>query len=390
MAQQSRVTYLCLLDDVRLLSEHVQLGPIAIRQFSEAELDELFYGRDDHPRTAEEMGELKTWALFPWATTELTLDNSDLRNAFPAVNASDLFWERWKFQMEGRLDSFGTQPFGSLLRALCLLKPSRGPVIPRVIALRPNGPIQTRSQISLRTLSAPATTFYESAEEEGPCMWEYELGATDVSLYEALVDQLARCLSAAPPHSERNNHLRVAVHYFQIGEHRLRPAAGGFSAIDPLLAYDAALEALLIREDEHGTEKKLIQRVTRIARERLPETRFGAGSKAVTRRATDEELQNFVKKMFWIRSKAAHGVRSPEELGHMIAFKPDELVTDARGNNIPGAPYGSMIMSGGTFPGFLLGVRELARLCIRYFCDRYDDGLGRDQVLEQIDAQTRT
>lgn len=390
---QSKAIYLCLLDDVKL-SADVTLGSYFVRSYDAQFLTRLLRGRDDLTLSETEREEFKLWSEFPWASIELAIPNKAATkhklSGFDKL--SDFDWARVTFttrQIYGRAN----WPFDKLLRTLNLLKPSRGPVIPRHFYLRPAHAIQTRAQVTRDARSSPVTNFYGPDGVEGPCLWEYELEPTDQHSFDSLSADLDRSLAkemsdSTPP----NSHLRIAVHYFERGDERMTPFPSEFDAIDPLLAYEAALEALLILEEERDTGKKLVSRVHAIIGDDLPEYEVFCKTdmgKYERRRCkvTAEDLRSFVRRVFWLRSKAAHGVRTIEELESWIVHRPDDEIPDKA--PVPKGPYSKLFLDGSSFPGFLVNLRELARRAIRFFCDQWKQGKTREQILDELDATVK-
>jgi hypothetical protein len=380
--------YLCLLDDVNLTG-NVQLGPYVVRSRNASELRGMLRGRDDAAPTAEEEDELKRLALFPWASIELAIDNhSELRGRYAGWAAiSDLQWARLKFSWKRTIGQTNW-PFDDLLRTLNLLKPSGGPVFGCYYYFRPFEEIQTRAQVCRAIKRQPLMTTEGESGEGGPAVWEYNLGTEDQADYSRLTEQLERCLTRSISDGEPTNaHLRIAVHYFGRADERVITAPNDFDSIDPLIAYDAAIEALLVRENERGSEKLLRNRAPAIVGDAPSEACHGqlrseGDPVGCQRPIAPDEVEHLIERMYWLRSKIAHGVRSPEEINDLISYQGASAV-DA----IPEGPYDRLFVESAPFPGFLMNVRELARRCIRHFCDEYARGRSRDETLERLDAR---
>jgi hypothetical protein len=134
------------------------------------------------------------------------------------------------------------------------------------------------------------------------------------------------------------------------------------------MAYEAALEALLIGETENGVDAKLADRLPVALQDRR------------------SEVGSFARRVFWLRSKVAHGVRDPSEIQRLVVREPDRDITDpARGKSIPGGPYSMLFIEAGVFPSFLVNLRECVRRIILLFCDEYLAGRGKDATLAQLD-----
>jgi len=134
------------------------------------------------------------------------------------------------------------------------------------------------------------------------------------------------------------------------------------------MSYDAALEALVILEHENGVSEKLSSRVSAIIKNKRP------------------EIQNFCKRVFWLRSKVAHGARPIEEIERLIIIKPGQEIKDEeRGVSIPGGKYRELFLTSYEFAGFLVNLREITRRTIRFFCNEHLKGRRREDTLSQLD-----
>lgn len=184
--------------------------------------------------------------------------------------------------------------------------------------------------------------------------------------------QLAQCL--APDSVPDNSHLKTAIHYFEKADRELqpRPLPGSFDAIDPLMSYEAALEALLIREDERRVGTNLPRRVAAMM-ERTEKTTGG--------------VEDFTRRVFSLRSKVAHGARPIKEIEELIVYRPNDGIPDAWGERtpIPSGDYANLLIKDGlSFPGFLVNLRELARIYIRFFCDELSRGQNKATTITSL------
>jgi hypothetical protein len=101
-------------------------------------------------------------------------------------------------------------------------------------------------------------------------------------------------------------------------------------------------------------------------------------------RKTDS-VDNFARRVFWLRSKVAHGARRIEEVEDLIIDKPnDKIVDNERNKSIDGGDYANLLIPGGPFPGFLVNLRELTRISIRFFCDELSRGRGKGETIDRL------
>lgn len=367
--------HFCLLDNLVLDDGHsLQLGDYSVRYFESDELRAHFYGRDDH-LSDREFAKLAEMSQFPWATislppTHFPIDVRDHKSGQPTSRA-DI--ERMLFHTNHAL-SHHTEPFTGLLRVLALLKPATGPIIPRAFCMRPPVEIQTGQQIAWRRFSSLWTENEPAPDGPArPVLVECELSNEDVEAFSALELQLRKCLANdSRPGYTGSSHLENAVHFFERGDRFMVPDAMESASVDALLAFDAAVEALLIRETENSVERKL-------------RTRIGA---VFLKHPQREHVVNLARKIFWIRSKAVHGVRSVSALEGLIKRNGDAEIGDARGGPIPAGPYSTVLVNGtcSHFPALLSNARELARRVIRHFCDAFDRGIDREVTLRKLNA----
>lgn len=361
MSEHVKGIYLCLLDNVNL-ADNITLDEFDIRYYSVKELITLLVGSDECV-SSEERHRLESYSEFPWARMEKIIPSDNIKTDFDCmllthdlayIHAGIVSWE----------------PFTDLIRTLNLLKESPGPVITRqfYFTLYPNA--KTKAHIGKVVYGEPAFDFIDSSGDRiRPLLLEYGLGKEDVAGFSNLRDQLSKCLSK--DNDCPNSHLRIAIHYFENGDRRFQALPlfpGSFNAIDPLMSYDAALEALVILENEKGVNKKLSSRVSSIINSKI------------------DAVQNFCKRVFLLRSKVAHGVWSAEKIEGLIIDKPDVEIRDQTRNEfIPGGNYKELFLRSYELPGFLVNLREIARRTIRFFFDEYIKGRRREDTLKELD-----
>jgi len=262
------------------------------------------------------------------------------------------------------------KPFTELIRTLNLLKESPGPLFTRQFYFIPYPNPKTTAEIGKVIYGEPAfeTIDNSSGSRIRSLLFVYKLRRKDVTGFSTLREQLNKCLSKDS--DLPNSHLRIAIHYFKNGERRFKaiPLTGSFNAIDPLMSYEAALEALVILEDDRDTSNKLSSRVSVILGEKV------------------EEVRNFLKRVFWLRSKVAHGARTIEEIEHLIIRKPDREIRDeARNQSIPRGNYDKLFLTSYVFPGFLVNLREITRRTILFFCHKHLRACHREDIISELD-----
>ena len=362
MSKHIRGTYLCLLDDVNL-EDSLTLDEFDLRYFGVEEIISFLRGSNRHV-SSEERHRFESYAEFPWVRMEKYISLDEIKTDFDReLSMLDLAWKH-----AGKVS---WEPFTELIRTLNLLKESPGPVITKqfYFTLSPN--TMKKAEIGKVIYGEPSFEIIDddSGSRIRPYLLEYVLGSRDVAGFSNLRKQLNKCLSKDS--DLPNSHLRIAIHYFENGDRRLKAPAltGSFNAIDPLMSYEAALEALVIRESERGkTEKNLSLRVSAILGEKV------------------EDVRDFLKRVFWLRSKVAHGARAIEEIERLIVIKPDiEIQDEARGHSIPGGNYRELFLTSYVFAGFLVNLREITRRTIRFFCDEHIRGRNREDILDKLD-----
>lgn len=359
MSARIRGTYLCLLDDV-CLEDNITLDEFDIRYYSVKELISLLKGSDEGV-SSEERHRLESYSKFPWSCMKKIISQDEIND-----------WGRGYAQLDLWLKHAGMmswKPFTELIRTLNLLKESPGPVIARQFYFTLFPSAKTKVEIGKVIYGEPAFDIIDngSGSRIRPLLLEYALGPKDVAGFSNLREQLNKCLSKDS--DLPNSHLRIAIHYFENGDRRLKAPTltGSFNAIDPLMSYEAALEALVVLEHENGVSNKLSLRVSAIIGNRR------------------SEVQNFCKRVFWLRSKVAHGARTIEEIEHLIIRKPDrEIQDEARDRSIQGGNYEELFLTSYVFAGFLLNLREITRRTIRFFCNEHLRGRRREDILAKL------
>ena len=250
MSEYIKGTYLCLLDDVDL-EDNVTLDEFDLRYFGVEEIISFLKGSDQHV-SSEERCRLESYSKFPWARLERIISPDEIKTDLDRKLCA--LYLAWK-----HAGVVSWEPFAELIRTLNLLKESPGPVIARqfYFTLSPN--VTTKAEISKVIYGEPSFEIIDngSGSRIRPYLLEYVLGPKDVAGFSNLREQLSKCLSKDS--DLPNSHLRTAIHYFENGDRRLKAPAltGSFNAIDPLMSYEAALEALVIREDESGVSNKV-------------------------------------------------------------------------------------------------------------------------------------
>lgn len=361
MSENIRGTYLCLLDDVQL-EDNITLDEFEIRYYSVKELISLMKGSDERI-SPEERHSLEIYSKFPWARMERIISPDEIKNDLDHhLCMLNLAWKH--------AGMVSWEPFTELIRTLNLLKESSGPVITRQFYFSLSRKAKTKAEIGKVIYGEPAFENIDigSGSRIRPVLLEYALGPKDATCFSCRREQLNKCLSEDS--DLPNSHLRIAIHYFENGDRRLKAPAltGSFNAIDPLMSYDAALEALVIREGESGVSKKLSHRVSSVIK-------------------TDRsKVKNFCKRLFRLRSKVAHGAWSIEKIERLIITKPNvEIEAEDNRPCIPGGNYKELFLTSFEFPGFLVNLREITRRTIRFFCDEHIRGCSREDILDKLD-----
>jgi hypothetical protein len=366
MSEYIRSTYLCLLDDVNLVG-NITIDEFDIGYYSTKELISLLEGSDECV-SSEERRCLEIYSEFPWARKEKikTIPIDKIKNDFECMLITYGYTFDLTYIHAGMVS---WEPFTELIRTLNLLKESPGPVITRQFYHTPNPSAKTKGNIGKVIYGEPAFDYIDgSGDRIRPLLLEYGLEKEDVAGFSKLREQLNKCMSK-DSHLP-NCHLRTAIHYFENGDRRLQAITfpGSFNAIDPLMSFEAALEALVILESDDKVGNKLPRRIS---------ASINDGR---------SEVQSFCKRVFWLRSKVAHGVKPVEEIEGLIIDKPNaEIPKQERGGPIPEGNYKELLLTSNVFPGFLINLREITRRTIRFFCDEYLTGRCREDTLKELD-----
>ena len=102
-----------------------------------------------------------------------------------------------------------------------------------------------------------------------------------------------------------------------------------------------------------------------------------------------DKVEDFTRRVFCLRSKVAHGARPIKEIEDLIVYKPNSAIPDGWGERtpIPSGDYRNLLIKDGLlFPGFLVNLRELTRICIRFFCDALSKGQDKPTVISSLDG----
>lgn len=361
MSHNNKSTYLCLLDNVDL-EENIALGEFEIRYLKANEVSKILQYGACEQLSSSEKEQLATYEKFPWAYLEQGISDMEPKDSF----SKSLVSFNLRIAHAGVINWW---PFTELIRTLNLLKPSLGPVIPRHFYHIPFADLEHVGDVEKVIYAEPSVNIFD--DERGTqiqrMLFGYELNQELTCGFSELRGLLASCISK--DNIRDNNHIRIAVHYFENADKKFVPCPleGSFNAIDPLMSYEAALESLVIFENESGVEDKLALRIS---------SQFGE-------KAT--EVENFLRKVFWLRSKVAHGARPIEEIEHLIVIRPnDAIIDEARNKRIPVGNYDKILLESYTFPGFLVNLRELTRFTIRLFCDEFKWGCSKDETVKKL------
>jgi hypothetical protein len=252
-----------------------------------------------------------------------------------------------------------------MIRNLHLMKPSTGPIMIPQFYYRSEPYVQVGAQIDRIIYGEPYTRDYGPDEQDVPYLMEYTLTPEDPGLYVTMDEKINKWQSLNP---NEKAPLQTAIAYFENADRQLAPCCSDpFDVIEPLMCYEAALEALLVAEDENGVENKLADRVQAVLNDQGPEVGL------------------LIRRVFWLRSKVAHGVRSQDEIRRLIIDAPDEAIVDsARKKTIPSGPYSTLFLEAQEFPAFLVNLRECTRRVIRYFLDAALQGETKEHVLRRL------
>jgi len=371
MGEELRSVSLCLLDDVNM-SDVLKLDEFEIRYYQPAELQTMVLEEGTGNLSSDVSDRLAAYAMFPWARFERSIPPNKVKtNLDQRLQQLDLSWNH-----------AGTRswwPFDDLLRTLNLLKPAGGPVIGRQFYCW-LAPLVKPDRRTDRIIYGEPLWDYDGPENDDipPLVFAYDLEPSDTERFSQLRKQLAQCLAAGS--KPDNSHLRTAIHYFENGDRKIvpHPLPGSSDAIEPLMSYEAALEALLVPEkkEEGGVENKLSTRIAALAKKKV---------NGITDNKAGE-IENFTKRVFWLRSKVAHGARPIEEIENLIIHKSNDKILDNERNKcIPKGGYASLLIQGGPFPGFLVNLRELTRICICFFCEEFSAGQYKERTIALLE-----
>ncbi len=351
-----------MLDNIEL-KECVRLEEYEIRELNNNELRRILGFDADITLSPTEDEQLITYSKYPWAYLEKEISD---KSANDPVMKSLVSYEL-RFAHAGIKTWL---PFIELIRTLNLLQPSEGPVITRHFYHIPFANRQSTSKIEKIIYDEPTINIYD--DERGtviqPLLYGYKVDGNLTAGFSGLRSLLTSCLSEE--NSIGNTHIRIAIHNFENADRRFEacPLEGSFNAIDPLMSYEAALESLVVLEEESGVEDKLALRIASLFSDRV------------------KEVENFVRKVFWLRSKMAHGARPIEEIERLIVRRPNDAIDDkARKKQIPLGPYDKLLIDCSIFPGFLVNLREITRLAIRFFCDEFNQGRTKKETIHYLD-----
>ncbi|MBA7686250.1 hypothetical protein ES703_94693 [subsurface metagenome] len=361
MSYKNKSIYLCLLDNVDL-EKDITLGEFEIRYLKANQVSKVMQYFAFEQLTPGEKERLATYEKFPWAYFERDISDMESKDSV----SKSLVSFNLRFAHAGVMNWW---PFTELIRTLNLLKPSLGPVILRHFYHIPFADLEHARDVEKVIYSEPSINIFD--DERGTqiqrMLFGYEINQKSTHGFSELRTVLARCLLM--DNVRDNNHIRTAVHNFENADRKFVPCPleGSFNAVDPLMSYEAALESLVIFQDERGVENKLASRIS-----------SGFGEKAV-------EVENFLRKVFWLRSKVTHGARPIEEIERLILRRPNDAINDeARNKRIPAGNYDKLLLESYTFPGFLINLREITRFTIRLFCDEFNRGCNKDETVRKL------
>jgi len=259
MEEELRSVSLCLLDDVNM-SGVLNLDAFEIRYYKPAELQAVLLEAGMGSLPAETSDEVKAYGEFPWARLERPIPANKAKTARDRhLSQLDLSWNH--------AGARSWWPFGELLRTLNLLKPAGGPVIGRQFYYWLEPLPKPDRRVDRVIYGKPLWDYNDSQGKNiHPLVLEYDLGPSDTGSFSLLRDQLTQCLAVQG--KPDNSHLRTAIHYFENGDRKIvpHPLTESFDAIEPLMSYEAALEALLVLEQDYKVEDKLSERVARLAK----------------------------------------------------------------------------------------------------------------------------
>ncbi len=361
MSRKNKSIYLCLLDNVEL-EKDIALGEFEIRYLKADQISKVLQYSSCEQLTTGQREQLATYEKFPWAYLEREISEEDARDSI----RKSLVPYNLRYAHAGVLSWW---PFTELVRTLNLLNPSAGPLITRHFYHVAFVGLENAEEVEKVIYSEPSVNLFD--DEHGtviqPMLFGYmlnhELGPSFLELQRVL----DRCLNKNDVRD--NNHIRIAIHNFENADRKFVPCPleGSFKAVDPLMSYEAALESLVIFEQENKIADKLALRISSLFTEK------------------EEDVKNFLRRVFWLRSKMAHGARPIEEIEHLILRRPNDAINDeARNMKIPDGNYDKLILESYTFPGFLINLREITRFTIRFFCDEFNHGRDKKETVRKL------
>lgn len=335
--------YFCLLENITTDEDRIDLGDYAVVQMTPDVLAESLYCRPYGSLNSVAQHRVTLYSQWTWGCfdnpVEMPQDplKSSLRHMLLAWNhvRETCYW-----------------PFDPLIKTLNLLHPSDGPVLPiqyyHVTAEARAG----RTQVETRILAEPVTSGDEQGNE-WPFLQGYAIRAVDSRAYCDLERTVRDALGKDEPQTSSSNaHLWIAEEYFERGNRAM------LQILDPvvtLMFYEFALEALYLLERDRGSKA--------ILKRRVPPAVDPSADVPL------ERLHAFLEQIHVIRSKAAHGARPIRELERLVRN------TDVEQLFLPRFAFG----------GALANLREVARRSILFFVKRHMEGIGREEVLQQLD-----
>lgn len=349
-----------MLDNVNL-EENLTLGEFEIRYLNTNELRRILRFGENAILSVADQERLQTYEQFPWASVEKEISQKDAEDSTRKILVT--YNLRW-----AHAGIMNWWPFTELIRTLNLARPSLGPIMCRHFYHVPFANCENLKDIEQIIYAEPTTNIYDDGRGTviQPMLFGYTINKELISDFMKMKTVLSNCLSEDK--NKDNSYIRTAIHHFENGDRNIVscPLEGSFNAIEPLMSYEAALESLIIREEENG-ENILALRISSL---------FPDNAK---------EVENFIRRVFWIRSKVAHGARPIEEIERLILHNPnDEIIDTKRKKRIPMGKYNSLILDGSDFPGFLVNLREITRFVIWFFCQMYESGFSKEETIKKL------
>lgn len=305
-----RLKYLCALDNVRLQPKLLSLGSVTLHRYTMQELENLLRGYDDLPLDSVQKEEFEELSCLIWAHYEEQAASMDAWRQ-KGASGSDWDWNRRIFLRATAISRNNRfEPFRKFVETLNLLKPSDGPVRVCRIIMRPVGDVQTSEQIDSRYIHAHSA-FWDPGEE---CVRDVlhgcPLNKSDERRFSILEKQLYTKSSL------NNTQLVAARHFYERADSVFVLGPEGFDCTDPLLAYDACMEALLVPEEVKGNTGDIFyRRFDSLIRGFCPDW---------INRANRGEIPHpdiFARRVFVLRSKTAHGVWPISQIADFITTK---------------------------------------------------------------------